>query len=67
MGETAELRGRKEGRKRGGGKKKDTTKANPKTKALGFRSQHAIGLSPRWKSRRTTRIAKERSGNLRER
>ncbi len=60
------MRGRKEGREGGGGGE-GPTKENPKTKALGFRSQHAIGLSPEWKSRRTTGIAKERSGNLRER
>jgi hypothetical protein len=44
-GSTAELRGRKEGREGGGGE--GTTKENPKTKALGFRSQHAIGLCGR--------------------
>jgi hypothetical protein len=59
------VEGKKE--EKGGGGGEGPTKENPKTKALGFRSQHAIGLSPEWKSRRTTGVAKERSGNLRER
>jgi hypothetical protein len=66
MGEhcrTAWVEGRKEGREGGGRHNKRKT---PKQKALGFRSQHAIGLSPEWRSRRTTPIAKERGGNLRE-
>jgi len=67
MGEHCRSAWKERRKRRGGGGGEGPTKENPKTKALGFRSQHAIGLSPEWKSRRTTGIAKERSGNLRER